>query len=127
MEPTISCGRQIAEHTNISGSRFHDVNMAQSEFDDVNMKEVSFHDINMSDISVGAVQMGGAKFEHIGLPPGSAGKQRPLTFEEADLNGSTFFTCDLSNVNIVHCNVEGLTINGVRVADLISARTSLQS
>jgi uncharacterized protein YjbI with pentapeptide repeats len=124
MEATIKCGKQLAEHANISGSRFHAVNMSQTEFDDVNMQGVSFHNINMSDISVGAVQMGGARFKHIGLPPGSAGKQRPLTFEEADLNGSIFLKCDLSNVSIDHCNIEGLTINGVSVASLFVANPS---
>lgn len=124
MEPTIKCGKQLAERTNISGSRFHDVNMSQTEFDDVNMQGVSFHNINMSDISVVAVQMGGARFKHIGLPPGSTQKQRPLTFEEADLNESIFLKCDLSNVRIEHCNIEGLTINGVHIANLFAAYPS---
>jgi uncharacterized protein YjbI with pentapeptide repeats len=124
MEATSKCGKQVTEHANISGSRFHDVNMAETEFDDMNMKGVSFHNINMSDIRVGAVQMGGAKFKHIGLPPGSAEKQRPLTFEEADLNSSTFLKCDLSNVRIDQCNIEGLTVNGVRISDLLAAGAS---
>ena len=121
MEPTIKCGKHLAEHADISGSRFHDVNLAQAEFDDVNMTQVRFHNINMSDITVSAVQMGGAKFRHIGLPPGSKEKQRPLSFEEADLNGTTISKCDLSNVKIENCNCEGMTIDGVLVTELLAA------
>ena len=95
--------------------------LAQAEFDDVNMTKAQFHNINMSDIAVSCVQMGGAKFKHIGLPPGSKGKQRPLSFEEADLNGTTISKCDLSNVKIVNCNVEGMTIDGVPVTKLMAA------
>ena len=121
MKATITCGKHMAEHANISGSRFHDVNMAGVEFDDVNMGEARFHNINMSDISVSAVQMGGARFKHIGLPPGSQEKQRPLSFEEADLNGSTFTKCDLAGVQIKDCNVDGMMIEGIPVADLLAA------
>ena len=121
MEPTIKCGKHLAEHANISGSRFHDVNLAQAEFDDVNMTQVRFHNINMSDITVSAVQMGGARFKHIGLPPGSKEKQRPLSFEEADLNGTTISRCDLSHVKIESCKVEGMTIDGIPVTDLLAA------
>ena len=121
VEPTIKCGKEFAEHADISGSRFHDVNLAQSEFDDVNMTKVRFHNINMSDIDVSAVQMGGARFKHIGLPPGSAQKQRPLSFEEADLNWTTISKCDLSDVKIENCKMEGMTINGFLVTELITA------
>jgi uncharacterized protein YjbI with pentapeptide repeats len=121
MEPTIKCGKHLAENANISGSRFHNVDMAEAVFDDVNMSRVTFHNINMSDVSVTAVQMGGARFKHIGLPPGSNEKQRPLTFEEADLNGTVMSKCDLSNAKIENCNVEGMTIDGVLVSDLVAA------
>ena len=121
MNPTIKCGKHLAEHADISGSRFHDVNLAGAEFDDANMSKVRFHNINMSDIAVSAVQMGGAKFKHIGPPPGSKEKQRPLTFEEADLNGSTILRCDLSNVKIENCHVQGMRIDGLLVTDLVAA------
>jgi uncharacterized protein YjbI with pentapeptide repeats len=121
MEPTIKSGKHLAEHACLAGSRFHNVNLADAEFDDVNMSKVTFHNINMSDISVSAVQMGGAKFKHIGLPPGSKEKQRPMTFEEADLNGTRISKCDLSGVKIENCNIEGMKIDGVLVSDLIAA------
>jgi uncharacterized protein YjbI with pentapeptide repeats len=121
MEPTIRCGKHVAEHADLAGSRFCDVNLADAEFDDVNMRHVKLHNINLSDIAVSAVQMGGASFCCVGLPPGTAGKQRPLRFENCDFNGSTFRRCDLSNVALTDCDVSGMKIDGVAVDELLRA------
>jgi|GEM_PF-498233 len=130
MDQKIQCGKNIAEHVDISGSVFSDVNLKGATFDNVNMSGVTFnninmsgvkfHDINMSDIEVGAVQMGGAEFIHIGLPPGKPGRQRPVTFTEMDLNGSTFMMVDLSNVKIESCKTDAMSIDGVLVADMLA-------
>lgn len=123
MEPTIKCGKHLAEHADISGSSFHDVNMAGADFDDVNLGGARFHNINLSDIRVSAVQIGGATFKHIGPPPDADGRQerqRPVVFEEAMLCDSTFRKVDMSNVKIIDCNIEGMTIDGVPVADLLA-------
>jgi uncharacterized protein YjbI with pentapeptide repeats len=134
MDKKIECGKNIAEHVNIEGSEFTDVNLKAAKFDNVNMTGTSFnninmsgvklHDINLSDIEVSAVQMGGAKFKHVGLPPCSSnppGKQRPVTFTEMDLYGSTFTMVDLTNVKIESCKTEGMTIDGVAVSDMLAA------
>ena len=124
MEPTINSGSHLAESADISGSRFHDVNLSNSEFNDVNMSNVTFHNINLSDISVSAAQIGGAKFKHIGLPPdknGKQDKQRPVQFEEMMLNDSTFKKVDLSNVEIIDCNIEGMKIDGISVQGMLDA------
>jgi uncharacterized protein YjbI with pentapeptide repeats len=124
MEPTIRCGKQLAEHANIAGSRFHDVNMAETEFDNVNMSKARFVNINLSDVTITAAQIGGARFKHIGLPPDKDGKQerqRPVTFEEMMLCDSIFRKVDLSNVRIIDCDITGMTIDGVLATDLVAA------
>jgi uncharacterized protein YjbI with pentapeptide repeats len=133
MEPTITCGKHLAEHADISGSifhdvnlskaRFHDANMSGTDFDNVNLSNAMFHNINLSDIRVSAVQIGGATFKHVGPPPDSDGKQqrqRPVVFEEAMLCDSTFRKVDLSNVKIIDCDIQGMTIDGVLVANLLA-------
>jgi len=122
MESTIKCGKHLAEHTDISGSQFHDVNLSGADFNNVNLSKARFHDINLSDIEVSAVQIGGATFKHIGPPPDKDGKQarqRPVTFEEAMLCDATFRNVDLSNVKIIDCNIQGMTIDGVLATDLL--------
>lgn len=134
MEPTIRCGKHLAENADLSGSRFHDVNLAGAEFHDVNLADADFndvnlggarlHDINLSDLRVSAAQMGGATFRHIGPPPcaeGRPGRQRPVTFEEASLCDSVFRRVDLSNVRIESCDIRGMTIDGIPVAEALEA------
>jgi len=116
MESTIKCGKHLAEHANLAGSRFVDVNLAGAEFDNVNLGGASFNnvnlggatfnDINFSDITIQCAQVGGAKLCCIGLPPDKEGKQarqRAASFENMTLCDSTFRKVDLSNVQVVEC------------------------
>lgn len=121
MESTIENGRHLAEDADLTASRFYRVNLTDVEFENVNMRRASFHDIYMSNISIRGVQMGGATFKHIGLPSGSRGMQRPMHFEEAELNDSVFIRCNLSGVAIQQCQVEGMKIDGIAVNDPLDA------
>jgi hypothetical protein len=85
MEPTIQCGRHLAENANLAGSQFHKVNLSEADFNDVNLSKARFHNINLSDVTITAAQIGGATFRHIGPPPckeGGQARQRPVTIEE---------------------------------------------
>jgi uncharacterized protein YjbI with pentapeptide repeats len=127
MEPTIQCGKHLALHAKLTGSRFEDVCLGDTEFDNVSLVRAKFHNINLSDITVTAAQMGGAKFKHVGLPPDKDGKQerqRPVTFEEMMLCDSVFRKVDLSNAKIIDCDLRGMTIDGVLVTDLLAAYRS---
>jgi uncharacterized protein YjbI with pentapeptide repeats len=123
MEPTIRNGKQLAEHACLSDSRFRDVNLSGTEFDDVNLSRARLHNVNLSDITVTAANLGGAHFRHIGPmpnPDGSQERQKQVVFEEAMLCDSVFKKVDLSGVKIEECNIEGMTIDGVLVTDLLS-------
>jgi len=123
MEPTIKCGKHFANHCKMTGSRFEDVCLGNAAFDNVNLANAKFHNINMSDIEVTCVQWGGATFKNIGLPPTpeyERQKQRALSFENCDINNSTFSKCDLSNVKIDNCNINGMTVNGISIQELLS-------
>ena len=124
LQPTIGAGKQVAVQTDIAGSVFRDVNLAGAEFENVNLGQARLHDINLSGVSISAANLGGAHFKHLGPPPGAGGeqaRQKPVTFEEAQLCDSTFHKVDLTNVKITECNTQGMTIDGVRVSDLIAA------
>jgi uncharacterized protein YjbI with pentapeptide repeats len=124
LKPTITSGKQVAYMVGIPGSVFRDVNLAESEFENVNMSKARLHDINLSDVSISAANLGGAHFKHLGPAPDASGKQerqKAITFEEAMLCNSTFKKVDLSNVKIIDCNLQGMTIDGVLVTDLIAA------
>jgi hypothetical protein len=111
------------KHDCITQSDFEDSNMARSRFENVNLSESRFRGINFSDVLFAAAEIGGTTFRHIGPPPGAEGgeaRQRPVLFEEGQLGGSTFRHMDLSGVKIVDCNLEGMTIDGIPVGDLLA-------
>lgn len=119
-----TCGTYRAENVNISESEFQRVNLSGSSFEDVNLSRVRVHDANLSDIEITAAQIGGAKFRHISPPPGPGGKfprQRGITFEDGMLCDSTFRNVDLSNTTFTACNIEGATLDGVLLTDLLAA------
>jgi uncharacterized protein YjbI with pentapeptide repeats len=112
------------KHENIAGSEFEDLNLSGSRFENINLSGTRFHDINFSDVEISAANMGGARFKHLGPPPGKGGtheKHRPVTFEDAALCDSTFRNVNLSNVRLNDCNIEGMTIDGVLVSDMLEA------
>ena len=123
-----------SKRKNISGSEFDDVcmegtqftngNLSKVRFDNINLSHSKFHNINFSDVQFTAAQLGGTVFKHIGARPiedGSQERQRPVTFEDAMLCDSVFRKVDLSNVQIIDCNIEGMTIDGVLVSEMIAA------
>ena len=124
MKLTVTSGKLLVEHAKYANSVYTDVDLAGSAFENVNLTKVRMHNINLSDLDLSAAQIGGATFKHIGPPPAKDGKQdrqRPVTFEEAMLCDSTFTKVDLSNVKILDCNIEGMTIDGVLVTEMIAA------
>jgi|SRR5579872_4361861 len=98
-----------------------------SSFQDVAMMNVKIVDANLSDLEIEGAQLGGAYIHNIGMPPKGHqmydpdAKQRPLRFEDCDLNSSTITNCNLRGVSISDCNLYGMTINGILVEDLLEA------
>lgn len=118
----IKSGKYISECADLSGTKFHNVNLSGAVFDDVNLGGSSFHNINMSDVRFSAMQIGGSSFCHIGLPPekdGNQGKQRAVLFEEMHLNDSTFKKCKLTDVKIIDCEIDRMEVDGVFVKEAI--------
>lgn len=104
-----------------------------SSFNDVSMTNVKIVDANLSDLEIEYAQLGGAYIHNIGMPPKGHPmynpdiKQRPLRFEDCDLNNSTITNCNLSGVAINDCNLNGMTINGIAVEDLLNGYEKILS
>jgi uncharacterized protein YjbI with pentapeptide repeats len=100
------------EHSNLSGAKFSDVNLCGSQF----------HNINFGDVQFSAAHLGGTLFKHIGPIPDKDGhleRQRPVIFEEGTLTHSVFRRMNMTDVEISDCDIDGLTIDGVLVTDLL--------
>jgi uncharacterized protein YjbI with pentapeptide repeats len=114
-------------NSNISHSKFENCRAEGVTFRNVGMPRLSFEDADLSDLQIRGAQLGGALFRHIGLPPPdhpthvAGARQRPMRFEECDLNGSTIKDSDLTGVAITGCKMQGMTIDGIRVSELLAA------
>ena len=112
------------DDVNMDGTKFSNVCLSNANFENINLSKSRFHDINFSDVTFAAAQIGGTTFKHIGPPPDKDGKQarqRPVTFEEMMLCDSVFRKVDLSNVQVVDCDITGMKIDGILVTDLLEA------
>jgi uncharacterized protein YjbI with pentapeptide repeats len=111
--------------SNLDDSKFKEFCMNNASIEDVSATGVKIMDANLSDLEIEGAQLGGAYIHNVGMPPEGhpaydpAAKQRPLKFENCDLNGSNIINCDLSNVNITDCNLTGMKLNGILVEDLL--------
>lgn len=98
----------------------------ESYFNDVSMANVKITNANLSDLEIEGAQLGGAFVHNIGMPPKGHpmydpnARQRPLRFEDCDLNNSTFINCDFRGVALSECQIDGMKINGIPVVDLLT-------
>jgi uncharacterized protein YjbI with pentapeptide repeats len=120
----------IIEDVCIDGSTFTNVCGKALLWDDVNLTATKIKNANLSDLEIKGAQLGGALFQHIGLPSKEHAhhhpdtRQRPLRFESCDLNNSVIIGCDLSGVEINNCSLEGMKINGIVVTELLKVYQS---
>jgi uncharacterized protein YjbI with pentapeptide repeats len=68
MTTALKCGQYQAEHADLSGSVFRDVNLGNAKFDDVNLRGAQFHNVALTnatirDACLGNVTIEGASYE----------------------------------------------------------------
>lgn len=85
--------RLEATRCGLSGSTFIDVNLSNCRLDNVNFSGASIHNANLSGWRV----------------------------DDANFRGLQVSNADLSGAAISHCMTEGMTIDGIPVADLMAA------
>lgn len=116
-----------AKYSHLDGSTFVMLKMSKASFNDVDLRNLKIENANLSDLEIEGAQLGGAYIHNIGMPPqghpayDENARQRPLRFEDCELEGSTITNCNLKRVAITHCNTEGMTINGILVDELLKS------
>ena len=109
----------------LDGSRFEQMMMNHARFEDVSITSLRITNANMSDLEIEGAQLGGAYIHNIGMPPEGhpahdpAATQRPLKFENCDLQGSMIINCNLGNLQIDDCDIIGMTINGILITEVL--------
>lgn len=98
------------EHASLPGAVFDDLNLADSTFNNINLHGAKFSDINMSGTSYSGLTMDGSQFGCVELTNSH--------FESPSFDGSAFINCSFKNVKIEGGDLTGMTINGIKVAEL---------
>ncbi|UVI28759.1 LamG-like jellyroll fold domain-containing protein [Paenibacillus spongiae] len=117
--------------------KFHEVSLPGLSMECVDLHRTRIHnanfsasiisDANLSDLEINGAQLGGAYIHNIGMPPQGhpayveGSRQRPLLFENCDLQESEIRDSNLSGLSIQRCNLQGMTIDGIPVEDLLAA------
>lgn len=114
------------------GAEFHGVDLRNASLEHVNFVDSKWQHIFFSNVHVNMAQLGGTVFENIKRPDAAesqfaeeAGTDgwinvEPVTFRNSDLSTAVFDNCDLNDVDIRNCRVEGMRINGILVQDLLN-------
>ena len=95
----------------LPGAKFNDLNLAGAEFDNINLSGSRFTDINMTNVFFGGLCLSGAFFGCV--------EMQNATFDNPDLTGTEFKNCSFKDVNLENCDLDGMTIDGVAVKELV--------
>ncbi|HBL84665.1 MAG: hypothetical protein A2Y17_11055 [Clostridiales bacterium GWF2_38_85] len=99
-------------HESLEDAVFEDLNLSNAEFNDINMQGARFGNINMSFTSYRGLTMSEAKFGCIDM----AGAE----FDGSDLRLAKFKNASFENVKITDCKLDGMTIDGINVKDMMT-------
>ena len=105
----VNLEKALYQNSNLSGTRFTNINMTNSVLGDSNMSKVEICHVSLAD----------AYFHDTNL--GFQENKMPLTIERCELVNSRIIDSDLRNLSICNCNIEGMTIDGILVSDLIKS------
>jgi len=109
----------------IDGSEFRRANMSGAVFEDVNLSGAKFFNINLRGAQIGAVDFGGASFSCMNA--GEYRPRQPVVFNSIELDDCTIQNSFFRNTKIVNCDLTGMTIDGVPVADMVEAHQKANS
>ncbi|MEW8957247.1 GNAT family N-acetyltransferase [Clostridium sp.] len=104
-------------NVNLEKSIYQNSNLSKTRFTNIDMSNSVLGDSNLNKIEICNASLGDAYLHDINL--GAQEKKIPLTMERCELNNSRIVDSDLQNLSICNCNIEGMTIDGVLVSDLM--------
>jgi predicted transcriptional regulator YdeE len=136
----LKSGLELMDHTNevvhrtsFQHAGFHDVDMRDTDLKHINFVRSKWEHIYFSDVHVQSIQLGGTVFENIIRPQATSSQLteehgtdgwvnvEPVQFRNSDLSKAIFDNCLLRDVELRDCDIEGLTINGVNILELLIA------
>jgi uncharacterized protein YjbI with pentapeptide repeats len=115
----------------LKGAELHEIDARNTTLEHVNFVDSKWQHIYFSNVHVNMIQMGGTLFENIIRPtaaqsqlseePGTDGwiNVEPVQFRRSDLSQAVFEDCNLNDVELKNCNIDGLKINGISIKEVL--------
>ena len=113
------------KNKDIPDSKFLHTNMSGSVFEDIDLSGAKFFNINLRDAKIGAIDFGGSSFSCMNT--GEGHPRKPAVFNSIELDECIIQNSFLRNTRIVNCDLTGMTIDGIRVTDMVKAYETLNS
>ncbi|MGM0884631.1 MAG: DinB family protein [Bacillota bacterium] len=122
----------------LKGAELHGVDARDTSLVHVNFVHSKWNHIFFSNVHVNEVQMGGTLFENIRRPDAEVSRfeeeagtdgwinVEPVRFLTSDLSKAVFKSCNLKDVELIDCQVEGMRINGIPVEELLRSYSEKQ-
>lgn len=104
-------------NSNLANSTVNNCNLSNSKFQNINFRHTLIADLNLSNSHFSLVTLSGVTFSDTNL----GDENEPLLVERCDFTGSTMIDSNLTNVNIVNCELSGMKINDIPIEDLLEA------
>ncbi len=117
----VDLSRTTFEDVNLQGVVFKNVNMENADFGDINLRNARFGAIDIAGTHFGCTSAGIGDRERIPLQFGPNYHISNSLFTECDLDGITIEKSNLRNAKIETCELEGMTINGIPVIEMLQA------
>lgn len=111
----VNLSKTKVNNANMSGMTLNDVNASEWKLTDINLSKTSIQNANMSHMKIEHVHLFGTEFTNIVLPSEGDGNYKP----EGDYKPITFKQCNLTNMEIIDCDITGLKINGILIEELL--------
>lgn len=99
----------------MSEMTLNDVNASEWKVTNINLSKTSIQNANMSNMNIDHVHLFGTEFTNIVLPSEGDGNYQP----DGDYKPIVFKQCNLTNMEIIDCDIKGLKINGILIEELL--------
>lgn len=109
-------------NSNLANSTVNNCNLSNSKFQNINFRHTIIADLNLSNSHFSLVTLSGVTFSDTNL----GDENEPLLVERCDITGSTLIDSNLTNVNIVNCELSGMKINDIPIEDLLEAYVQMK-
>lgn len=111
----VNLSKTNVNNANMSEMTFNDVNAFSWKLTDINLSKTSIKNANMSHMNIENIHLIGTEFSNIMLPVEGDANYLP----NGDYKPIKFKNCNLTNMEIVDCDISGLKINGILIEDLL--------